>query len=99
MPMRPEFERGPGTGQCHGGPIASLIDTAACNVVMMVVGHGVPTIDCRIDYMRPAIDTDLIAKATARRVGRSIAVADVDVYNEDGKLLASGRGTFSTQPG
>ncbi len=26
MPLKPEFERGAGTGQFHGGPIASLID-------------------------------------------------------------------------
>ena len=26
-PMRPEFERGRGTGQWHGGPIAAIIDT------------------------------------------------------------------------
>ena len=25
--MRPEFERGKGTGQWHGGPIAAIIDT------------------------------------------------------------------------
>ena len=25
--MRPEFERGRGTGQWHGGPIAAIIDT------------------------------------------------------------------------
>ena len=26
--MRPEFERGRGSGQWHGGPIAAIIDTA-----------------------------------------------------------------------
>ena len=30
MAFKPEFERGEGTGQFHGGPIASLIDTAGC---------------------------------------------------------------------
>ena len=30
MPLKPEFERAPGTGQFHGGPIAALIDTAGC---------------------------------------------------------------------
>ena len=99
MPMRPEFERIAGSKQCHGRPIASLIDTAACYVVTMGVGHGVPTIDCRIDYLRPAIDTDLIAKVAVRRVGRSIGVADVDVLNEEGKLLATGRATFSRSAG
>ncbi|MEM8766941.1 MAG: PaaI family thioesterase, partial [Pseudomonadota bacterium] len=30
MPLKPEFERAPGSGQFHGGPIAALIDTAGC---------------------------------------------------------------------
>ena len=40
MPMRPEFERRAGTGQWHGGPIASLIDTVGDYAVVMKVGAG-----------------------------------------------------------
>ena len=39
MPFRPEFERGQGTGQFHGGPIASLIDTAGCMALMEPSGE------------------------------------------------------------
>ena len=38
--MRPEFERGRGSGQWHGGPIAAIIDTAGdYALVMLWVGH------------------------------------------------------------
>jgi uncharacterized protein (TIGR00369 family) len=99
MPMRPEFERRAGTGQWHGGPIAALIDTAGDYAVVMKVGAGVPTVNFRTDYLRPGMNTDLIATAQVRRAGRSIAVVDIDVHDENGKLLAVGRGTYVPQAG
>ena len=33
--MRPEFERGRGTGQWHGGPIAAIIDTVGDYALVM----------------------------------------------------------------
>ncbi|WP_407180513.1 PaaI family thioesterase [Bradyrhizobium sp. STM 3562] len=94
--MRAEFERRPGSKQWHGGVIASLIDTAGDFAVGMMVGRGLPTVNFRVDYLRPAIDTALIAVARVRRAGKSVGVADVDVFDEKGSLLAVGRGTYST---
>lgn len=65
----------------------------------MVLGHGVPTINFRTDYLRPAINTSLRAVATVRRAGRTVGVADVDVYDDSDRLVAVGRGTFSSQQG
>ena len=31
--------------------------------------------------------------------GRTVAVADVDIFNDSGKLIAMGRGTFSVSAG
>jgi uncharacterized protein (TIGR00369 family) len=93
---RPEFERGPGTRQWHGGPIAALIDIAGDFALIAKLGRGIPTIDLRIDYLRPAIDTDLIAKARTLRAGRSIGVVDIEVYDKDGRMVAAGRGSYST---
>ena len=99
MPLKPEFERGAGTGQFHGGPIAALIDTAGCFGLIMLLGHGVPTVNFRTDYLRPAINTSLRAVASVRRVGRMVGVVDVDVYNDSDQLVAVGRGTFGSQGG
>ena len=96
-PMRPEFERGPGSGQWHGGPIASIIDTVGDFALVMFVGRGLPTINFRVDYFRPAINTSLLATARVRRLGRSVGVADIDVYDEKKALIAIGRGTYATQ--
>jgi len=99
MPQRPEMERLADSGQWHGGPLACLIDTAGCYACMMALGHGVPTVNFRIDYLRPAINTELTAIATVRKAGRSVTIADVDVLNKDGRLIAIGRGTYSSGQG
>ena len=99
MPMRPELERLAGSRQMHGGPIACLIDTAGCYAAMLVLGHGVPTINFRTDYLRPVIDTDLRAVALVRRAGRTVAVVDVDLFDDRDRLVATGRATFGARPG
>src|SRR6185436_7350867 len=94
--MRPEFERGVGTGQWHGGPIAAIIDTVGDYVLIMALRRGLPTINFRVDYLRPAIKTSLTTVARVRRAGKSVGVVDVDVFNEKMVLLAVGRATYST---
>jgi uncharacterized protein (TIGR00369 family) len=94
--MRPEFERGRGTGQWHGGPIAAIVDTVGDYALVMLLGRPLPTVNFRVDYLRPAIDTALIVTATVRRSGRLVGIVDVDVANEAGQLLAIGRATYAT---
>jgi uncharacterized protein (TIGR00369 family) len=99
MAMRPELERGRGTGQYHGGPIAGLIDVAGDFALVLKTRGGVPTINFRVDNLRPATDTTLTATAWVRRAGRTVGVVDVDVHDDRGKLVAVGRGCYSTIPG
>ena len=99
MPMKPEFERRLGSGQFHGGPIAAFIDTVGDYAIGMAVGGGVPTINLRIDYLRPAVGSVLTGIARVRRAGRTVALVDVDVYDEGQALVAVGRGTYSGQRG
>ncbi|WP_333892946.1 PaaI family thioesterase, partial [Atlantibacter subterraneus] len=83
--------------QWHGGPLASIIDTVGDFALGMLLGQGLPTINFRVDYLRPAIDTDLQVVARVRRAGRSVGVADVDVFNQSGQLVAIGRASYATQ--
>lgn len=96
MPLTSRLERAAGSKQFHGGAIASLIDTAGTFALVMLSGKSVPTINFRTDFLRPAIDTTLSAKAQVRKVGRTVGVVDIDVTDDEGKLLAVGRGTFGT---
>jgi uncharacterized protein (TIGR00369 family) len=96
--MRPEFERGRGTGQWHGGPIAAIIDTVGDYALIMSLRRALPTVNFRVDYLRPAIKTELSATARVRRRGQSVGIVDVDVMNENEALVAVGRATYSTLP-
>lgn len=99
MPLRDELKRRVGTKQFHGGPVASFIDVVGDFAIGMALGGGVPTMNLRIDYLRPAIGDFVDATATVLRVGKKSAVIDIDVFGPDGKLVAVGRGTYSPQRG
>lgn len=95
MPMHETLERGAaGSGQFHGGAIAALIDVVGDFAIGMLVGGGVPTMNLRVDYLRPATAPYVEAVAVVRKSGRSVAVVDIDVMSADGKLVAIGRGTY-----
>ncbi len=99
LPHSPSLGRQADGAQVHGGPIASVIDTAGTFAVAAMVGHGVPTMNLRIDYLRPAVQTDLIATAVVRRAGRTVAICDIDLHDDQGRLVAVGRGTWGTAAG
>ena len=94
---RPGFERGPGSKQWHGGVLAAVIDVAGAYAAFAKTGRGLPTVDLRIDYMRPALDTDLRAQATALRAGRTLGTVDVTLRDKNDIVVAVGRGTYLTQ--
>jgi uncharacterized protein (TIGR00369 family) len=97
--FRPEFQRVPDKPEYHGGIIAGLIDLTAHAAAAVKVGRMAPNIDLRIDYLRLASATNLRSKGTVRRAGRTLAVVDVEVFNDDGKHIALGRGLLSVAAG
>ena len=60
----------------------------------MLVGGGVPTMNLRVDYLRPAVGAFLEGVAVVRKTGKSSAVIDIDIFSVDRKLVAIGRGTY-----
>ena len=82
----------------HGGILAALVDLAADWALVKKTGRGVPTIDMRVDYHAAAMPGDLIVKGRVVRAGGQFSTAEAHVYDEAGKLLASGRGTYFTAP-
>ena len=95
-PMRAEFERGAGTGQWQGGPLAALVDTVGDFALIQQLGRGLPTINFRIDYLRPAVHTDLTVRALVRRAGKSVGVVDVELIDKHARVVALGRATYYT---
>jgi uncharacterized protein (TIGR00369 family) len=79
--------------------IATLIDVAGDFALVILVGGGVPTINLRIDYLRPAGGGSLTAIASVRRAGKTIGVVDIDVTDGTGRLVAIGRGCYGMAVG
>lgn len=97
LPFRPEFCRGRGSPFYHGGVLASLVDLTAHAAIAVRVGRTVPTIDLRVDFLRAAPAGDLLATGRILIVGRSVGRADVEIRSDEGKVVAVGRGAFSTR--
>lgn len=95
---REEWVVNPERRYTHGGLVATLLDIAADWAMLKQAGRPVPTIDLRIDYHRPAMPGDLTARGKVVRFGSQFATAESQVLDADGKLLASGRGTYFTTP-
>lgn len=90
MRIRPDMLNG--HGSCHGGFIFALADSAfafACN------SHNLNTVGagCTIDYLAPGWQDDVLtAQAAERALAGKTGIYDVDVVNQDGRLIATFRG-------
>ena len=88
-------ERLPESSQYHGGTLASLGDIAGAFALGKRLGIGAPTVQFLIDYLRPAIKTDLLAHAPIRKLGKRFAFVDIDIESSTGDLIAICRGVYA----
>lgn len=96
LAYRPEFSFSPSEAFFHGGVLAAFVDITGHAAVALKIGRIAPTIDLRIDYLRPAPGVELTGVARVLRIGKAIGRVDVDVTDPAGTLLVAGRGAFST---
>ena len=95
---REEWVVNPQRRYTHGGILAALVDLTADWTLVSKTGRGVPTIDLRVDYHRAAMPGDLVARGKVIKFGSAISVAEAQIFDEGGNLLASGRGVYLTAP-
>ncbi len=99
LPLRPELFQG--QQRVHGGVIASLADT--CAVWLLLPGllpeRTITSIEFKLNFVRAAVAErgELLALARPVRVGRTVALADVDVLQGD-ELVAKGLFTYLVSP-
>src|ERR1700675_4809283 len=91
---REEWVVNPDRGYTHGGILATLVDLAADWAMVKKTGRGVPTVDLRVDYHRAAMPGVLTIRGEIVNFGRQFSVAEAKVFDKEGRLLASGRGTY-----
>ncbi|EJN06631.1 PaaI family thioesterase [Herbaspirillum sp. YR522] len=92
--FREEWVVNPEGGYIHGGILAALVDLSADWALVATTGRGVPTIDVRVDYHRPARG-NLRAEGRVVKTGRQFSVAEAKVFDAEGQLVASGRGVYA----
>ncbi len=95
---REEWVVNPERRYTHGGILAALIDLTADWAMVRKTGRGVPTIDMRVDYHRAAMPGDLTARGKVVRFGGQFTTAEAEIIDSEGKLIATGRGTYFTAP-
>jgi uncharacterized protein (TIGR00369 family) len=93
--FRDEWVVNPEGGYIHGGILAALVDLTADWALASHTGKGVPTIDLRVDYHRAARG-DLRATGKVIKFGKQFSVAEAQVFDGEGNLVASGRGVYAT---
>jgi uncharacterized protein (TIGR00369 family) len=84
-------------GYTHGGILAALVDLTADWALVSANGKGVPTVDLRVDYHSPA-KGDLRAVGKVVKFGKQFSVAEAQLFDASGRLVASGRGVYLTPP-
>ncbi len=83
-------------GFVHGGLISYLADNALTYAGGSVLGDCV-TSEYKINYLRPAIGTKLVARASVLSAGKTQAVCQCEVFitSDDGEsLIAAAQGTI-----
>ncbi|MXX32489.1 MAG: PaaI family thioesterase [Chloroflexi bacterium] len=85
-------------GGVHGGILASLADIGVVAAVLSTcrVGEQMQgTSELNISYLRPAVGSKVRVESTVIKKGRSLAVGDVDLLSDQGKLIAKARVTYA----
>lgn len=98
IPPNPAFVGNPFVPAVHGGIVAALIDLAGGAALFVQLQLPTPTIDMRVDYLRPAIaGRALLAEARVKSLGKTVGFVDVDVRDDHNRLVATGRCAYSVK--
>ena len=94
MPFRRELMQA--YGVAHGGAITSLADTAVAFALMTLIqpGERVTTVELKINFLAPVVEGELIGESRVLQKGKRLALADMEVKDEKGKLIAKGLATY-----
>jgi uncharacterized protein (TIGR00369 family) len=85
------------SGVLHGGVTATLIDTAMAFAVRtrLEPTAATATIDLTVHYLRPLVEGRATCIAKTVRAGKRIFTVSAEVFNSDGKIIATGLSTYT----
>jgi uncharacterized protein (TIGR00369 family) len=88
-------------GAVHGGVFASIIDAAAFWSVYPEADEdvGMTTVDLKVNYLAPSFGSKLVARGRCIKLGKTLGLAEAEVTDGTGKMLAHGTSTLIVLPG
>ena len=94
MPINPSHLQQ--AGRVQGGIVAALADYAFFRAVkpLLKPGEATTTIEMKINFIAAAETGELTATAKIISSGRRIIVGEMEVKDQEGKLIAQGLGTY-----
>ena len=100
IPYREELIGDPLKPALHGGVMSMLADVAGGMAIWSTLEDmnlRLSTIDLRVDYLRPGKPEALVAEGVIVRVGRSVGVADVRLFQRSAPAdsVATGKGVYA----
>ena len=92
----PQHSSPPGT--LHGGILCDLADAAmgCANATRLGPGENFTTVELKINFLKPVWEGRLTAVGSVVKAGRTIALTDCRVMDEDGSLVAYATSTCMT---
>jgi acyl-CoA thioesterase len=83
-------------GVAHGGAIFSLADSAVAMALLGLAGKDeeFTTVEMKINYVRSFKEGEMIAEASIFNKGNRIALGDVEIHDERGRLIAKSLATY-----
>ena len=82
-------------GSVHGGVISTLLDNAGWFTAQQHYDTWINTVDIQVQLISPTNSKSLISTGRLIKKGRSIAFSNMEVRDEDDKLIATGSATFA----
>lgn len=99
LPYRKEFTGDARRPALHGGILSTLIDTCGGMAVWTCcqVEDRIATIDMRVDYLRPAPQTEIVAESRVRLMGNRVGNVQTRVFTREfpDKIIAEGRAVYN----
>ena len=95
LPVDDRLRSSNGGAAVHGGATYALADTVGGAAVISLSRDVSPTVDMRIDYLAPVTD-DIYATADVIRYGSSLAMVQINLYDEADTRVATAKGTYKT---
>ncbi len=100
LALRPEFIGNPVRQMAHGGIVSFLVDATAGAAAALSVSDTsaidkIATIDMRVDYLKPAKGSAILATAQVIHSGSRVIVVRSDLFDDLGSLIALGNNVFN----